>query len=192
MRCTKSALRNILVEHVLISDGLRYHIDNNLSLHDSIYREGSEAFLNLVCETRKWYSKGYLTVSEEDLELLQTDLGRFGLYEGRKVMLDYPIEAEAEELMEAEYRGRKVKLNKPKRGGKKKFYVYVKNKKGNVIKVSFGQKGMTTGLRDPKRSKSFERRHRCKQKNDKTKPGYWSCRIGRYPKVTGAPYRRWW
>ena len=63
MRCTKSALRNILVEHVLISDGLRYHIDNNLSLHDSIYREGSEAFLNLVCETRMWYSKGYLTVS---------------------------------------------------------------------------------------------------------------------------------
>ena len=97
------------------------------------------------------------------------------------------------DMFEAEYRGRKVKLNKPKRGGKKKFYVYVRNPKTKkVIKVSFGQKGMTTGLRDAKRSKSFEMRHKCKQKKDKTKPGYWACRIGRYPKITGAPYRRWW
>jgi hypothetical protein len=103
------------------------------------------------------------------------------------------MDEEADEIFEAEYQGRKVKLNKPKRGGKKKFYVYVKNPKtGKVKKVSFGQKGMTTGLRDPKRSKSFEMRHKCKQKKDKTKPGYWACRIGRYPKITGAPYRRWW
>ena len=100
---------------------------------------------------------------------------------------------EAQDIFEAEYQGRKVKLNKPKRGGKKKFYVYVRNPKTKKVKkVSFGAKGMTTGLRDPKRSKSFEKRHRCTQKNDKTKPGYWACRIGRYPKVTGAPYRRWW
>jgi hypothetical protein len=91
------------------------------------------------------------------------------------------------------YQGRKVKLNKPKRGGSKKFVVYVKNPKtGNVKKIEFGQPGMTTGLRDPKRSKSFENRHRCRQKFDKTKAGYWACRIGRYPAVTGAPYRTWW
>ena len=60
------------------------------------------------------------------------------------------------------------------------------------MKVSFGAKGMTTGLRDPDRRKSFKARHQCTKKNDKTKPGYWSCRIGRHPKVTGAPYTTWW
>mgnify|MGYP000485759247 FL=1 len=79
---------------------------------------------------------------------------------------------------DAEYQGKKVKLNNPVRGGSKKFYVYVKNKKGNVIKVSFGD---TTGLSikrdDPERRKSFRARHKCDQKKDKTTPGYWSCKF---------------
>ena len=61
-----------------------------------------------------------------------------------------------------QYQGKKVKLNDPIRGGSKKFYVYVKNDKGNVVKVSFGD---TTGLSikrdDPARSKSFRARHNC-------------------------------
>jgi hypothetical protein len=93
------------------------------------------------------------------------------------------------------YRGRKVKLNKPARnsGSGGKFVVYVRNKKtGNIKRITFGQRGMTTGLRSAKRSKSFENRHRCRQKKDKLAPGYWACRIGRYPAVSGAPYRTWW
>ena len=83
---------------------------------------------------------------------------------------EYFYDEDSYKLHEAKYRGRKVKLNKPKRGGPKKFYVYVRNPKtGKVKRVTFGAKGMTTGLRDPKRSKSFELRHRCKQKKDKTK-----------------------
>ena len=70
----------------------------------------------------------------------------------------------------------KVKLNDPIRGGSKKFYVYVKNKKGNVIKVSFGD---TTGLSikrdDPTRRKSFRARHNCDTAKDKTTARYWSC-----------------
>ena len=66
------------------------------------------------------------------------------------------FEHEAEGIYEAEYQGKKVKLNDPIRGGSKKFYVYVKNEKGNVIKVSFGD---TTGLSikrdDPARRRSF-------------------------------------
>ena len=178
---------------MILSEGLRYHLDHGLRLHDCLYRPGSEMFLKTICEARMLYKKGMLQLTLEDRELMATDLGEYGVYEGRKVMLDYPIEAEVDSMHEAEYRGRKVKLNKPKRGGSKKFYVYVRNPKTkNVKRVSFGARGMTTGLRDPKRSKSFEKRHRCTQKNDKTKPGYWACRIGRYPKVTGAPYRRWW
>ena len=66
--------------------------------------------------------------SPDEVELLSTDIGRFGIYEGNSVPLDLPIEAEIiDSLNEAEYRGRKVKLNKPKRGGSKKYYVYVKN-----------------------------------------------------------------
>ena len=80
------------------------------------------------------------------------------------------------EITEAEYQGKKVKLNDPIRGGSKKFYVYVKNKKGNVIKVSFGD---TTGLSikrdDPARRKAFRARHNCDTAKDKTTARYWSC-----------------
>ena len=79
-------------------------------------------------------------------------------------------------ITEAEYQGKTVKLNDPIRGGSKKFYVYVKNAKGNIVKVSFGD---TTGLsikRDnPARRKSFRARHRCDTAKDKTSARYWSC-----------------
>lgn len=193
MHFTRDKFRQILAEGALFSDGLRYHLEHGLTLNESIYRQGSEGFLELVIEARKWYNEGMLAVSPEDLEIIKSDLGEWGIYEGQEVMLDYPIDEEAHDMLEAEYKGRKVKLNKPKRGGKKKFYVYVRNPKTKKVKrIEFGAKGMSTGLRDPDRSKSFEKRHRCKEKTDKTKPGYWACRIGRYPKVTGAPYRRWW
>lgn len=193
MYLTRDKFKQILAEGALFSDGLRYHLKHGLTLNESIYRQGSEGFLELVIEARKWYNEGMLAVSPEDLEIIKSDLGEWGIHEGQEVMLDYPIDEEAHDMLEAEYKGRKVTLNKPKRGGKKKFYVYVRNPKTKKIKkIEFGAKGMTTGLRDPARSKSFEKRHRCKEKTDKTKPGYWACRIGRYPKVTGAPYRRWW
>ena len=93
-------------------------------------------------------------------------------------------------LTEAEYQGKKVELGKPKRGGSKKFYVYVKNpKNGKVKKVSFGAKdgggNLSVKLKDPKARKAFADRHNCEQKNDKTTPGYWSCRLPRYAKLLG-------
>ena len=79
-------------------------------------------------------------------------------------------------ITESEYQGKKVKLNDPIRGGSKKFYVYVKNAKGNIVKVSFGD---TTGLSikrdDPARRKSFRARHNCDTAKDKTTARYWSC-----------------
>lgn len=77
---------------------------------------------------------------------------------------------------EAEYQGRKVKLNKPMQGDTKKFKVYVKNEKGNVVKVNFGQKGMSIKKNDPERRKAFRARHKCDTAKDKTTPRYWSCR----------------
>jgi hypothetical protein len=90
------------------------------------------------------------------------------------------------EVAEAEFKGKDVQLGKPKRGGSKKFYVYVKDPKTKrVKKVSFGAPGMSVGIKDPKRRRAFAARHRCSEKNDRTKASYWSCRVGRYGKLLG-------
>ena len=85
-------------------------------------------------------------------------------------------------LEEAEYQGRKVKLGKIMQGDSKKFKVYVKNPKGNVVKVNFGQggdaKGGTMRIRksNPKARKSFRARHNCDNPGPRHKARYWSCR----------------
>ncbi len=85
-------------------------------------------------------------------------------------------------LVEAEYQGRKVKLGKPMQGDSKKFKVYVKNDKGNVVKVNFGQggdaKGGTMRIRksNPKARKSFRARHNCDNPGPRHKARYWSCK----------------
>ena len=85
-------------------------------------------------------------------------------------------------LVEAEYQGRKVKLGKPMQGDTKKFKVYVKNPKGNVVKVNFGQggdaKGGTMRIRksNAKARKSFRARHNCDNPGPRHKARYWSCR----------------
>jgi len=96
---------------------------------------------------------------------------------------------------EAEYQGKDVELNKPKRGGSKKYYVYVKNPKtGKVKKINFGDAGgLTAKINDPAAKRSFVARHKCKQKNDKTKAGYWACRLPRYAKSLGLKGGgAWW
>ena len=85
-------------------------------------------------------------------------------------------------IEEAEYQGRKVKLNKVMQGDKKKFKVYVKNPKGNVVVVHFGQggdaKGGTMRIRksNPEARKSFRARHNCDNPGPKHKARYWSCK----------------
>jgi hypothetical protein len=80
-------------------------------------------------------------------------------------------------LLEAEYQGRKVQLNKPMQGDVKKFKVYVKNPKGNVVKVNFGDPNMRIKKSNPKRRKSFRARHHCDTNpGPKHKARYWSCR----------------
>ena len=71
------------------------------------------------------------------------------------------------------------KLNKPFRtsGGPKKFSVHVRNAKGNIVKVNFGDPKMEIKRDDPERRKNFRARHNCADKTDKTKAGYWSCKM---------------
>ena len=79
-------------------------------------------------------------------------------------------------LLEAEYQGRKVPLGKPMRGDVKKFKVYVKNPKGNVVKVNFGDPNMRIKKSNPARRKSFRARHNCANPGPRHKARYWSCR----------------
>ena len=87
---------------------------------------------------------------------------------------------------EAKYQGKEVALNKPKRGGAKAYYVYTRNPKtGKVIKVSFGSGGLKAKINNPEARRNFAARHNCAQKKDKTKAGYWSCRLPRYASLLG-------
>lgn len=177
----------IKLQQVVGLPTLQYHLDNELTLSECIYRYSSDSFIQLFAEARQGVRDGIISVCDEDLILLeQTDIGEYGQFEGQKVPLDLPMVQD--ELDEAEYKGKDVALNKPKRGGPKKFYVYVKNPKtGNVKKVNFGDSGnLTVKLNEPGARAAFAARHSCATKKDKTSPGYWSCNIGRYWKSLGG------
>lgn len=102
------------------------------------------------------------------------------LHENMDTDLDIIFEAIAELHEAAEYQGRKVKLGKPFRtpNGPKKFSVYVKNDKGNVVKVNFGDPKMEIKRDDPERRKNFRARHNCDNPGPRWKARYWSCRWG--------------
>lgn len=275
----ENVLRNYVVKKQVISEELQYHFDNKISLTENVFRYGSPKYFDVINEARKLYNQGYTDWSEEEIELLESDRGKFFIYKGERLPLDFPMVNEqsfswdgtyanevnentdsdlnynillgyamqlsqeywedsnkdidmigalkevkmyfmdlrdnktpntlsqkAEKakdtieklvgdlsnsvlseleklgeslktLNEAEYKGKKVSLNKPKSGGPKKWYVYVKNPKtGKVIKVSYGSPVMTAKWNDPGARKSFAARHQCAKKKDKTKAGYWACR----------------
>lgn len=184
----------IKIKDIVGLPSLNYHLENGLTLSENVYRYSSDSFIQLFSEARQAHRDGLIELNEEDAQLLEsTDIGEYVLFEGRKVPLDLPM------LNEAEYKGKDVPLNKPKRGGSKKFYVYVRDPKTkNVKKVSFGAKdgggNLAVKLDDPKRRKAFADRHNCDQKTDKTTPGYWSCRLTRYSKSLGMSrnYSGYW
>ena len=97
---------------------------------------------------------------------------------GKKIYEDQYGSVEILPIQESEYKGRKVTLNKPfyTPDGPKKRSVYVKNSKGNVVKVNFGDPNMEIKRDSPSHRKSFRARHKCSEKKDKTTPGYWSCK----------------
>ena len=234
-----------------ISEGLRYHINNKLTLNETIYRPGSKAHVELIHEARLLWKQGVINVYGEDKELFETtDIGKFGIYEYQVVPLDFPI-MEVEKIPGGLAQGMTIKdlanhhktdtetdkkalakgiktelehttdkevakeiamdhvyedleyydklekieeekkqpaLGKPKRGGSKKFYVYVKDPKTKRIKkVSFGMAGggLRAKLNNPKARQAFSKRHDCPNKKDKTKASYWSCRLPRYAKLLG-------
>ena len=244
-----------LTENVKISKELQYHIDNNLPLTENIFRVNSEKFYQLVNEVRELFNNDKIRLTENDIFLVETDLGKsVKLSNGETIWLDAPIVEEEminetikldikvgdtlmggkfknkkvvvktidknekgditingspllrfrlvkegrdiiedyynKMLSEADYKGKNVELNKPQRSsGPKKYQVYVKNPTtGNIKKVSFGdvKGGLTAKVSNPKARKAFAARHNCKDKKDKTKAGYWACRVNRFGHLFGG------
>ena len=182
--CTETPMLNESKQYNMpISENMRYHLINQLPIHDNIFRPGSEAHVNLMHEARLLWKKGVIELQGEDKILFETtDLGRFGIYEGKVVPLDLPM-MEVEILTEAEYHGRKVQLGKPMQGDIKKFKVYVKNAKGKVVKVNFGFGGksakgkrMVIKAKNPKRRAAYRARHHCDNPGPRWKANYWSCK----------------
>lgn len=186
----------ILKENVKISDSLKYHVDNGLTLTNNIYRVYSEAYFNLVNEVRDLWELDLIDLNEEDMMMVESDLGKKVIIEGEVIYLDAPFmfEEEEEVLEEAKHRGKNVKLNKPFRttGGPKKFAVYVKTPGGGVKKVTFGDPNLRVRNKNKGAAKSFRARHKCDQKKDRTTAGYWSCSVGRYAKQLGLSSSNSW
>ena len=184
----KVTLNESLAPKEILSEGLRYHMDNDMPLTEHVYRAGSQKYFDLWAEARALYTRGILEVKGDDLEVLtETDLGHYGMFEGKKVPLDFPIELSKSEV-EAIYEEAKKKLNKPMRdsSGGKAYKVYVKDPKTKKVKtVRFGSGGLRAKINDKKARNAFAKRHNCAQKKDKTKAGYWSCRLPRYAKLLG-------
>jgi hypothetical protein len=170
--------------NMAISEAMRYHIDSKIQLTENIYRPGSFAHQKLLTEARMLWNNSIIELQGTDKKLYETtDIGKWAKYEGEFVPLDLPL---MEILTEAKYQGKEVALGKPKRGGSKKFYVYVKDG-DKVKKVSFGMAGgaLRAKLNNPKARKAFSDRMNCPQAKDKTTARYWSCRLPRYAKLLG-------
>ena len=186
-----------LTQDVKVSKNLKYHLENNLTLSESVFRIYSKSYFDLINEVRELYDKEKIKLNDEDAWIVESDLGKKVLLEnGEEVWLDAPIyEEELDEIIsEAEHRGKKVKLGSPFRtpGGPKKFAVYVKTPKGTVKKVTFGDPNLRIKNASPGRAKSFRARHKCDQKKDRTTAGYWSCNVARYRKKLGLKSSRTW
>ena len=194
-------LNESIAKSIILTENLQYHVHNQLPLTENTFRYGSRSFLDLWSEARYLYVREIIHVNEDDKSILEeTSLGEYGIYEGQKVPLDLPMldeeeddalaaaeEEIADEPISEEDKKKNPPLGKPKRGGSKKFYVYVRNPKTKKIKkVSFGDtSGLSAKINNPKARQAFAARHDCKNKTDKTKASYWSCRLPRYASLLG-------
>ena len=165
------------------------HIKEGVPFTESLFRYGSAGYFETI-NIGRHLSSILENLDWESEDLFASNIGESVKLKGLgEVYLDAPFMEE--DLDEAEYQGKDVELNKPKRGGSKKYYVYTKNPKtGKVKKISFGDvTGLRTKSGNKDRARNFAARHNCEKKNDRTKAGYWACRLPRYGLVKGG---KWW
>jgi hypothetical protein len=185
-----------------ISEGLQYHINNNIPLVENIYRWGSEGFFNLINETRELYYNGDIELNSIDKELIETNIGEKAIFENKKVWLDIPMEDIEYLTEEDKFKGKKSGSPQRDSSGGKAYKVHVAgcakktdtNPRGIKL-IRFGSGGLKAKLNNPEAKKSFNARHGCSEgrHNDKCKAGYWSCRLPRYAKALGlSGGGTWW
>ena len=186
--CSDSQPKLALLESKTpISEGLRYHIENGISLQENVFRIGSKKYLQLFAEARMLNEWGNISLDENSKFLIEnTDIGKFGILEGKKVPLDLPMLNEWDLEENKKIKKKDPPLNKPKRGGSKAYYVYVRDPKTKNIKtIRFGSGGLKAKIRNPKARNAFSKRHDCPNKKDRMKASYWSCNLPRYAPALG-------
>ena len=182
-----------LLADAKISNNLKYHLENKITLCENAFRIYSKAYFDLINEVRNLYEKDLIALNDEDAELVETNIGETAEYNGKVVYLDCPRSIKTQ-INEEEKKG---PLNKPMRtpGGPKKFKVYVKTPGGRVKTVRFGdskKSGLSIKNSNPARARSFRARHKCSEKHDRTKAGYWACNVARFSKSLGLKSNRPW
>jgi len=239
-------LKEILTE-AEVSRELWYHINNDISLEECVFRYGSPKYFTIINEARLLQCEQNIDFDNQTRALLETDLGKFATYKGKEVALDFPMINESysgfmrnpedpdsepfeptgsvsefreelralfgkfkgdlknpdfikgvaqimvnwkpllrSQLDENKKKKKDPPLGKPKRGGPKAYYVFVRDPKTKRIKkVTFGSGGLRAKINNPKARNAFAKRHRCTTANDRTTARYWSCRLPRYAKQLG-------
>ena len=174
---------------------ITYHLKNKVPFSDNVYRVGSENYFKVIREARRLYNKGRLQpLNEADRDLFENfDLGEWAEFEGERVPLDFPMWSTT--IEEAKKKKKKdPPLNKPTKntGAGKKYKVYVRSKSGGIKKISYGDAkgGLKGNWNSAEARSSFAKRHKCAQKKDKTKAGYWACRAHK-DFGTNVPGRFW-
>jgi len=155
----------ILKEDVKISNALQYHIDNGMTLTENAFMFYSEGYFDFINEVRDLWNKGQIELNNEDILMIESDLGKKVKIGKTYIYLDAPYIYETEEDILTE-----SKIPR----GPKKFAVYTKDKTGGVKKVTFGNSNLI-----------LKESRKCSQKTDRTTAGYWSCNVGRYTKQLG-------
>ena len=177
-----------------VSPNMLYHVYKKLPITENTFRYGSESFLDLWQEARWLHENKQILFDGADKQLLEeTEIGTFDFYNGKLVPIDLLLEEV--DLEEADKKKKTPPIGKPKRGGSKKFYVYVRKPGGGVKKVSFGDTtGLSAKINNSKARAAFSKRHDCPNKKDRTKASYWSCRLPRYAKLLGlkSSYSGFW
>jgi hypothetical protein len=172
-----------LKKKAFVSKELKNHLDKNIPLSESEYKSGSPKHIELLKEVKELYNKGIISLNETDEFIVNefdpTPVKIKGIGEVYLGLIQEEYESDEQLLSEAVYKGRKVSLGKAflTPDGPKKRSVYVRNDKGNVVKVNFGDPNMRIKKNIPARRKSFRARHKCSNPGPKWKSRYWSCRF---------------
>lgn len=148
-----------------VSEGLKYHLDNDLDITDSVYRIGSKAYTDLFEEVKKYWDEDNIILNGKSAWMAKNlEVGKKAIFRDRNAGRDLEVE-----------------LDSPKRGGGKKFYVYhnsgkMKDEKIVAMRIEWGD---TTGLSikndDPAAAASFWARQQCDTKMDPKTAGFWAC-----------------